>query len=588
MVKLQRLAALTVALALSLGCVSSPPGSRAAPNSDPNGAPSGAPPAQAQGPSRTEPAAPAPGTRLAAPDALSPQATLDLLRSVTAPARNEADLVRRFKSACGAPAAQAVPLTREAQLGETQQFWVLDEPNRRYFQVPATLRHASPHLLFYVQEGASVNADALAASATVFEEKTYPQLVRTFGTLPAEPRLTVFNGRVPGVGGYFSASDLYPRTVNPYSNERVMVFMSLDSTRPGTGAYDAVLAHEAQHFIHWVVKPQQDSWVNEGASELAMAISGYEQHGPARSYLNSPETQLNAWAERPALALPHYGAGYLILEYLAQRMGGYEHLKNFISAPGTSVQTFELLPLQPGRPARRRGALRRPLPRLRGGQPGQRHRPGGRSLRLPAPGGPAGQDAGDPHRLPRHLRWPAAPVRHPLPRAAVPAGCARSGRRWRCASAGPARRPSSVVRRAPAGRAQWWSNAADEMESTLTREVDLSAVEGATLRFSAWYSTERDYDYAGVAVSTDGGCSWQTLPGQHTTDANPVGQNLGHGLTGSSGGGPVAAWVDETMDLSPFAGRKVLLALPLRHRPVLPRLRVRRGRRQHPRDRAGR
>ena len=109
------------------------------------------------------------------------------------------------------------------------------------------------------------------------------------------------------------------------------------------------------------------------------------------------------------------------------------------------------------------------------------------------------------------------------------------------------------------GRAQWWSNAADEMESTLTREVDLSAVEGATLRFSAWYSTERDYDYAGVAVSTDGGCSWQTLPGQHTTDANPVGQNLGHGLTGSSGGGPVAAWVDETMDLSPFAGRKVLL-----------------------------
>jgi hypothetical protein len=97
------------------------------------------------------------------------------------------------------------------------------------------------------------------------------------------------------------------------------------------------------------------------------------------------------------------------------------------------------------------------------------------------------------------------------------------------------------------------------MESTLTREVDLSTVEGATLRFSAWYSTERDYDYAGVAVSTDDGCSWQTLPGQHTTDANPVGQNLGHGLTGSSGGGPVATWVDETMDLTPFAGRKVLL-----------------------------
>ena len=454
---------------------------------------------------------------------------------MTVPARNEADLVRRFKSACGAPAAQAVPLTREAQLGETQQFWVLDEPNRRYFQVPATLRHASPHLLFYVQEGASVNADALAASATVFEERTYPQLVRTFGTLPAEPRLTVFNGRVPGVGGYFSASDLYPRTVNPYSNERVMVFMSLDSTRPGTGAYDAVLAHEAQHFIHWVVKPQQDSWVNEGASELAMAISGYEQHGPARSYLNSPETQLNAWAERPALALPHYGAGYLILEYLAQRMGGYEHLKNFISAPGTSVQTFDSFLSSPaGRPA---GAARfDDLFRdfvvanlvndtaLADGRFGYQRLAGLRART---------QETHTAYPVTSDGRLRPYGTRY-LELQSPPGAPGGSTLEVRFSGAGEAPLFGGAAR--TSGRAQWWSNAADEMESTLTREVDLSAVEGATLRFSAWYSTERDYDYAGVAVSTDGGCSWQTLPGQHTTDANPVGQNLGHGLTGSSGG----------------------------------------------------
>jgi hypothetical protein len=110
-----------------------------------------------------------------------------------------------------------------------------------------------------------------------------------------------------------------------------------------------------------------------------------------------------------------------------------------------------------------------------------------------------------------------------------------------------------------AGRAQWWGNAADEMESTLTRPVDLTGVTQATLHFSTWFDTERDYDYAGVAVSTDGGCSWQTLPGQNTTDANPVGQNLGNGFTGKSGGGDAVAWVDETMDLSPFAGQQILL-----------------------------
>src|SRR5207249_1828049 len=69
------------------------------------------------------------------------------------------------------------------------------------------------------------------------------------------------------------------------------------------------------------------------------------------------------------------------------------------------------------------------------------------------------------------------------------------------------------------GRAQWWGNAADNMESTLTREFDLTGVDHATLNFSTWYDTERDYDYAYVAVSTDQGCTWQTLPGQHNTDA---------------------------------------------------------------------
>jgi hypothetical protein len=104
------------------------------------------------------------------------------------------------------------------------------------------------------------------------------------------------------------------------------------------------------------------------------------------------------------------------------------------------------------------------------------------------------------------------------------------------------------------GAHQWWGNAVDDAMSTLTREVDLSEVSEVTLRFAAWYSTERDYDYAGVAVSTDGGCSWRTLPGKHTTDSNPLGQNLGHGFTGKSDD-----WVDEEMDLSAFAGQKVLL-----------------------------
>jgi hypothetical protein len=89
--------------------------------------------------------------------------------------------------------------------------------------------------------------------------------------------------------------------------------------------------------------------------------------------------------------------------------------------------------------------------------------------------------------------------------------------------------------------------------------VDLTGADAATLRFSAWYNIEDGWDYAYVAVSTDGGETWQLLPGRHTTDENPVGNAFGVGWTGISGGGDAPVWVDEEVDLTPFAGEEVLL-----------------------------
>ncbi|MGH2352328.1 MAG: hypothetical protein ACRDI2_02645 [Chloroflexota bacterium] len=532
-----RLATLALAATLSLALIWPTPA--LPPGPLPGAQPSGLPAAEAR-PS---------GGRLAAPDGLSPQVTRELLQSVVPPARDEADLVRRFKYACGTPAADNVSLYREETVGKSRPFWVLDEPNRRFFQVQATLRHASPHLLFYVQEGAQVSAEALAASAAVFEEQTYPMLRRYFGDLPEESRITVFNGRVPGVGGYFSASDLYPRAVNPFSNERVMVFMSLDATRPGTPAYDAVLAHEAQHFVHWVVKPQQDSWVNEGASELAMAVAGYDQSSAARSFLNNPGIQLNAWAQRPSESLPHYGGGYLMLEYFAQRLGGYEHVKDLIASPGSSVHTFDSYFAQ-RRSRMRFDDLFRDFVianlindrTVADGRFGYENLSGRVRVQETHAGLPAASSGFVRPYGTRYIEFQPDNQGGDLE-------LTFSGARETRLFAGP---PHS-------GRAQWWGNAADEIESTLTREFDLTEVQHATLTFAAWFDIERDYDYAGVAVSTDAGCSWQTISGGYTTDSNPTGQNLGHGFTGRSGGGETPIWIDETMDLTPFVGQQILL-----------------------------
>jgi bacillopeptidase F (M6 metalloprotease family) len=79
------------------------------------------------------------------------------------------------------------------------------------------------------------------------------------------------------------------------------------------------------------------------------------------------------------------------------------------------------------------------------------------------------------------------------------------------------------------------------------------------LDFSAWYDIEDGWDYAYVAVSTDGGTKWQLQRGKYTTDKNPVGNAFGPGWTGISGDGKSPAWVQETVDLTPFAGKQILL-----------------------------
>ena len=93
------------------------------------------------------------------------------------------------------------------------------------------------------------------------------------------------------------------------------------------------------------------------------------------------------------------------------------------------------------------------------------------------------------------------------------------------------------------------------MDTRLTREFDLSGLTSATLRYRAWFETERGWDYAYVAASTDGGKTWRALPATHTSDYDPVGAAYGPGYTGDSGG----KWVQESVDLTAFAGRKVLL-----------------------------
>jgi immune inhibitor A len=100
-----------------------------------------------------------------------------------------------------------------------------------------------------------------------------------------------------------------------------------------------------------------------------------------------------------------------------------------------------------------------------------------------------------------------------------------------------------------AGTYQYWSNAGNLLDNSMTRSFTLPA--GAvSLSAQVKYNTELDYDFAFLTVN---GAS---VPTNLSTAGNSSGLNPnGHGITGSTGGN----WVNLTADLSAYAGQTVTL-----------------------------
>lgn len=103
------------------------------------------------------------------------------------------------------------------------------------------------------------------------------------------------------------------------------------------------------------------------------------------------------------------------------------------------------------------------------------------------------------------------------------------------------------------GKFYGYSDSGNDLVHSFEKEIDLSgvaSVQRATLTFKAFYDIEQDYDYAYVEIENNEG-KMVPIAGNITTDTDPNGSNLGHGITGQSQG-----WVDAVFDLTPYAGIK--------------------------------
>ncbi len=89
------------------------------------------------------------------------------------------------------------------------------------------------------------------------------------------------------------------------------------------------------------------------------------------------------------------------------------------------------------------------------------------------------------------------------------------------------------------GSYEWWGGSGDDLNTTMTRTVDLTGATSASIGAKAWYEIEEGYDFLQAEVSDDNGTTWNSLNGD--------------GVTGSSD----SNWVDLSYDLSAYAGKSV-------------------------------
>jgi hypothetical protein len=475
----------------------------------------------------------------------APQLMQDRLLSAPQPWRDPLDLAVRLRGISAQTPLIGPASAARLTVGYADKFWILDQRTAQLFQAPASLRVVTAHAYWFVESDMLDRAPQadLERSAMAFEAKTYPLIHRYFGGEPApgvdgDGRIFFLLGNVPGVAAYFSSADAYPRAINPRSNQHDMIYVNLNALRPGQAAFDSTVTHEFQHMANFARCPSQEGWVDEGASELAMRVAGYEGPAPL-AFASHPDVQLTTWSNQPADQTRHYQASYLFLRYVAERAGGWDALPDMLQTCARGENMFSAFlnrnPIDPDIESLFSDWTVANVLQDPSATDGRyAYAGGGFHAALT---GTLSADAAFLGTVPQYA---ANYVELPTGGGSV----SFSG-------------DSSVaLLSAPMDASGvWWSNRGDNLDSRLTRRVDLRGVDSATLRFSAWYDLEDRFDFVYLSASRDDGFTWQILRGLRTTSDRSTGNNLGEGWTGSTG----ADWTNEEVDLTRFAGSEILL-----------------------------
>ncbi|GMQ78105.1 MAG: immune inhibitor A [Anaerolineae bacterium] len=462
---------------------------------------------------------------------------LEALLSADYPARDYFEVAKRF----GVKDIEERTVNHgEFEIGDSYNFWT-DQG-----KTEATLMAISTHAYFWFESSLVVDRDEVLEASMRFEEDYYSKLTDLWGIewrpgMDNDPRFSILhlaNFVDDDELGYFDSGDEYPSSINDASNEQEIVYLNMDALSLGSDIYFATLTHEVQHLIQWNNDPNETAWLNEGLSQLSELLLEFNTVDTLSDYAANPNIQLNVWDyDDEEIRYAHYGAAYLFSVYLWERLGA-QAISELAQSSRNGIASISLI-------------LEKYLPETNlieffgswtvanylenNEQKGQYSYS---SIELIRPVHSFEIDSAPTEKVDQIEQFSAEYIRLNLRDTINISFVGDIG--------------TELINAAPhSGQQMWFASATDDLDAYLIYEFDLSEVAYANLEFWAWYDLEREYDFAYISVSTDGGVSWELQDPEHAL----IGE-FGPGLSGRSSQetGQSNGWVFESISLDQYTG----------------------------------
>jgi len=205
--------------------------------------------------------------------------------------------------------------------------------------VSATVEKISSNSAIFVEDGIVIPSTTLNDLTSTWESTIYPTDTSYFGDPPdidnnCQIEILIFDIDLGGgTGGYFDP--------NLASSREIIFIDSADLTWRNT-----ILSHEFEHLLHNARDPYEYLWIDEGAADMAAYLcfgvtDTLSQH--ANEWSQNANMSVRWWNQR----LADYGAGFMFLMYLADKLGGGAAIRDLVSDTATGGVAVENLARNP-------------------------------------------------------------------------------------------------------------------------------------------------------------------------------------------------------------------------------------------------